>query len=65
MTRQALLLRLEGIESQLSPENLHRDGEASLAWVQRQAAALYRERNAVIDQLGRLPAPAANLDIAI
>jgi len=54
-TKDNLLNRLRRIDCELSPENLHRDGEAPLSWVRRRSAELNRERATVVKQLGGEP----------
>ena len=53
-----ILKDLQGIESQLSPENLCMDGEASRSYVQRRSAELQAQRRRLVQELGREPTDA-------
>ena len=55
MTHNELIQQLQYIENHLSPENLHCDGEASMAYVRREEARLNKHRAKIIAQLGYEP----------
>jgi hypothetical protein len=54
-TEAEILNDLARIECQLSPENLHCDGEISRSAAQRKARALTRAQGELIRELGRIP----------
>jgi hypothetical protein len=54
-TNAEILDDLRSVECGLSGENLHCDGEASMAWVRQQIARLNARKKALIAELGRKP----------
>lgn len=54
-TEAQILRDLQNVETDLSPENLTCDGEASPSWVRRRAAFLKRKRAELVKELGREP----------
>jgi hypothetical protein len=54
-TEDQILRDLQGLENDLSPENLTCDGELSPSEVRSKHAALKRKRAALVKELGREP----------
>lgn len=54
-TTEAILADLRDVENQLSPENLHWDGERPPSEARRAERKLSRQRAALIRELGREP----------
>ena len=50
-----ILYRLLAIDNELSPENLHCDGELPLAKVREKKKRLEQERSTLVKELGREP----------
>lgn len=50
-----ILMELRSVESALSPENLHCDGEISMAAARRKASFLNARRRRLVAELGREP----------
>jgi hypothetical protein len=54
-TEAEIIRDLQGVECQLSPENLTCDGELSASQVRTKAAQLNAKRKALVKELGREP----------
>lgn len=55
MKEKDILKRLVEIECELSPENLHCDGEAPMYYVREKYSQLTKERKKLVKALGREP----------
>lgn len=55
MTEKQIIARLARIECELSPENLHCDGEISIAEARAKGRRLMNEKSKLEAQLGRVP----------
>jgi hypothetical protein len=55
-TEEQILRDLQGVECDLSPENLTCDGELSAAQVRTRYTALTKKRALLVKELGREPA---------
>ena len=55
MTQQEIISELRDIEGELSPENLHCDGEISYGQAMKKRAELIRKQQRLIKLLGREP----------
>lgn len=54
MNKQDLLNKIESIDCQLSPENLHCDGEISRAQARLKEARLLERRERLVKELNKL-----------
>lgn len=54
-TQEAIIKDLRRVESNLSPENLHCDGEISKTQANKKRIRLNKERQALVKELGREP----------
>jgi hypothetical protein len=57
-TTQEIIKDLQRVECNLSPENLHCDGEISLTEARRKERVLNKMRKALVKELGREPTDA-------